>query len=187
MKQVGRGSEAAPAPGSILQADSLRLLDLAGEPFDLRRSSEGRAHVVIFTRSDCSISNGFAPEVREMCQTLHPQGVDFYLIYVDPNQKPDAIRQHLKQYDYPCPALRDPQHTLVAQTGATVTPEAVVFDNEWRIIYRGRICDQIAEAGESQTSSAKHDLRNAIEATLAGKPIAKSVTRAIGCYISQLK
>jgi hypothetical protein len=30
-------------------------------------------------------------------------------------------------------------------------------------------------------------LRNAIEETLAGKPVAKSVTRAIGCYISQLK
>ena len=55
-----------------------------------------------------------------------------------------------REYEYPCPALRDPDHTLVAQTGATVTPEAVVFDSDWTIAYRGRINDEFEDFGKSR-------------------------------------
>jgi hypothetical protein len=169
------------------KSDSIRLLGLDGERFDLKRSSEGRVHVVVFTRSDCPVSNRYAPDVRSLYENFHPKGVDFYLIYVDPSEKPDVIRQHLKQYEYPCPGLRDPEHTLVALTGATVTPEAVVFDNKWQIVYRGRISNQYEELGKARTNSTKHDLQDAIEAALAGRPVAERFTRAIGCYIIDLK
>jgi hypothetical protein len=144
-------------------------------------------HVAVFTRSDCPVSNQFAPEIRGLFEKLHSQGVDFYLIYVDPSEKPEAIREHLRQYEYPCTALRDPAHSLVGQTGATVTPEAVVFDTDWRIAYRGRINDEYVEVGKSKTSSIRHDLQEAIEATLAGRPVAEPVTRAVGCYIGDLR
>jgi cytochrome oxidase Cu insertion factor (SCO1/SenC/PrrC family) len=185
--QRGQVAEAAPSAGSSLNTSSLKLVDLDGKPLDLRKSSEGRVHVAVFTRTDCPVSNQFAPEVRGLFEKLHPQGVDFYLIYVDPNEKPDAIREHLRQYEYPCAGLRDPDHTLVAQTGATVTPEAVVFDRDWRIAYRGRINDEYVEVGKSRTSSIRHDLQEAIEATLAGRPVAEPITRAVGCYIGDLK
>ncbi len=183
----GQVAEAAPTAGSTLNTKSLKLVDLDGKSFDLRKSSDGRVHVVVFTRSDCPVSNQFAPEVRRLFEKLHSQGVDFYLIYVDPNEKPEAIREHLRQYEYPCAGLRDPDHTLVAQTGVTVTPEAVVFDGEWRIAYRGRINDEYVEVGKSRTSSVRHDLQEAIEATLAGRPVAQPVTRAVGCYIGDLR
>src|SRR4029079_19164618 len=180
-------AEAAPTAGSSLNIDALKLVDLDGKPFDLRKSSEGRVHVAVFTRTDCPVSNQFAPEVSGIYEKLHSQGVDIYLIYVDPSEKPDAIRKHLQEYEYPCAGLRDPDHTLVAQTGATVTPEAVVFDSDWRIAYRGRINNEYVEIGKSRTSSIRHDLQEAIEATLAGRPVAEPVTRAVGCYIGDLR
>jgi cytochrome oxidase Cu insertion factor (SCO1/SenC/PrrC family) len=183
----GQVAEAAPTARSSLNTDSLKLVDLDGKPFDLRKASEGRVHVVVFTRSDCPVSNQFAPEIRGLFEKLHSQGVDFYLIYVDPTEKPEAIRDHLRQYEYPCTGLRDPEHSLVAQTGATVTPEAVVFYSDWRIAYRGRINDEYVEVGKSKTSSIRHDLQDAIEATLAGRPVAEPVTRAVGCYIGDLR
>lgn len=183
----GQVAEAAPTAGSSLNTSSLKLLDLDGKSVDLRKSSEGRVHVAVFTRTDCPVSNQFAPEVRSLYEKLHRQGVDFYLIYVDPSEKPEEILDHLRQYEYPCAGLRDPAHTLVAQTGATVTPEAVVFDSDWRITYRGRINDEYVEVGESRTSSIRHDLQEAIEATLAGRPVAEPITRAVGCYIGDLR
>jgi cytochrome oxidase Cu insertion factor (SCO1/SenC/PrrC family) len=180
-------AETAPTAGSSLNTSALKLVDLDGKPFDLRKSSEGRVHLAVFTRTDCPVSNQFAPEVRELYEKLHSQGVDIYLIYVDPNEKPETIRKHLQEYEYPCAGLRDPDHTLVAQTGATVTPEAVVFDSDWRIVYRGRINDEYVEIGKSRTSSIRHDLQEAIEATLADRPVAEPVTRAVGCYIGDLK
>jgi cytochrome oxidase Cu insertion factor (SCO1/SenC/PrrC family) len=180
-------AEAAPTVGSLLNTSTLKLLDLDGKPFDLKTSSKGRVHVALFTRTDCPVSNQCAPEVRELYEKLHSKGVDVYLIYVDPNEKPEAIRKHLKEYEYPCAGLRDPDHTLVAQTGATVTPEAVVFDSDWRIAYRGRINNEYVEIGKSRTSSVRHDLQVAIEATLAGRPVAEPITRAVGCYIGDLR
>lgn len=185
---VAQVAHAVPTAGSSLDASTLKLLDLDGRAFDLQKSSEGRVHVVLFTRSDCPVSNQLAPEVRMLFEKLHPKGVDFYLIYVDPNEKSEVIREHLREYQYPCAGIRDPDHTLVAQTGATVTPEAVVFDHDWRIAYRGRINNEYIELGKSRTTSVRHDLQEAIEATLAGQPVPEPVSRhAIGCYIGDLK
>jgi peroxiredoxin len=186
--------DAAPIPTTAAKQappsgkeKSSGLLDLDGKPFDLRKASTGRVHVVVFTRSDCPVSNRFAPEVRSLCEKFRPQGVDIYLIYVDPNEKPEAIRDHLREYKYPCPGLRDPKHALVAETKATVTPEAVVFDAKWRVTYRGRINDQYESLGKSRATPTKHDLNDAIEATLAGRPVAEPVTKAVGCYIDDLE
>jgi hypothetical protein len=186
-----RGGTAAadtmPTKMSSSENVAVHLLDLDDEPFDLHQSSKGRVHVVVFVRSDCPISNRMAPEVRELCASFQPQGVEFYLIYVDRREKPEAIRAHLHEYGYPCLALRDPDHTLVAETEATVTPEAVVFGSDWSIAYRGRINDQFEDFGKSREVPTKHDLRDAIAATLAGQPVAEPVTKAIGCYIDDLK
>ena len=168
-------------------ATEVRLVDLDGQPFDLQKSSTGRLHVVVFVRSDCPVSNRMAPEVRELHKNFQPQGVDFYLIYVDPRESVDTIRAHLREYEYPCVGLRDPDHTLVAATKATITPEAVVFDGNWSQVYRGRINDQFEDFGKSKSAASKHDLRDAIEATLTGQPVAEPVTKAIGCYIDDLK
>jgi cytochrome oxidase Cu insertion factor (SCO1/SenC/PrrC family) len=170
---------AAPTPSD--------LLDLDGQPVDLHQISKGSVRVVVFVRSDCPISNRMAPEVRELCSTYQPKGVDFYLIYVDPHEKPEAIRAHLQEYQYLCPALRDPKHTLVAATKATVTPEAVVYDGDWQIAYRGRINDQFEDFGKSRDQATKHDLRAATDDVLAGRPVAEPVTKAVGCYIDDLK
>ena len=184
------GVESAAAtstPSSAVNERPIHLLDLDGRPFDLRQSSKGPVHVAVFVRSDCPISNRLAPVVRKLCQDFQSQGVDFYLIYVDPHEKPDAIRAHLREYEYPCPGLRDPEHTFVAQTKATVTPEAVVFDGNWSIAYRGRINDQFEDFGKMREMATKNDLQEAIAATLAGKPVEEPVTKAIGCYIDDLK
>jgi peroxiredoxin len=166
---------------------AIQLTDLDGQPRTLWASAGDAATVVIFTRTDCPISNRYAPDIRALYERFHSHSVAFYLVYVDPRQSPDEIRAHLAEYEYPCPALRDPEHRLVAATGATVTPEAVVFDAEHRKTYRGRIDDLNAELGLSRSAANTHDLADAIAATLAGKVVAEPVTEAVGCTIADLK
>ncbi len=111
----------------------------------------------------------------------------FYLIYVDPKEQSETIRQHLQEYAYPCPGLRDPEHTLVAYCQATATPEAVVFNENRKIVYQGRINDQYVELGNARTEPTTNDLANAIESTVLGQPVATPRTRAVGCSIADLK
>jgi AhpC/TSA family protein len=165
----------------------IRLLDLDGKPFDLLPDGQNRITVVVFTRTDCPISNRAAPEVCRLCELYQPRGVDFYLIYVDPHEQPDDIRRHLREYGYPCPGLRDPGHALVAYCQAIATPEAVVFNQERKIAYQGRINDQYVELGTPRPEPTTNDLAKAIESTVLGQSVATPRTRPVGCSIADLK
>ena len=77
-------------------------------------------------------------------------------------------------------------HTLVKMTGATVTPEAVVFDSRRKIAYRGRIDDLYISFGQARDAATTHELADALEAVLAGKTVAEPATKAVGCYIGDL-
>ncbi len=169
-------------------AASSNSLELDGRPFDLWQGRDhARATVLVFTKSDCPISNRYAPTIRSLCDAYGPSGVDFFLVYVDPHETADSIRRHREEYQLICPGVRDPLHQLVAQTGATVTPEAVVFDAQRKQAYRGRIDDLFVDFGQSRTEPTTHELADAIDAVLAGKPVAQPVTEAVGCYIDDLK
>jgi hypothetical protein len=181
-------SEKSPSgEAKTSDAASVWLIDLEGSPFDLLSAGQNRVRVAVFTRSDCPVSNRYAPRIRELHEEFHPRVVDFYLIYVDPKEPAEAIRAHLDEFDYPCVALRDPEHSLAAYTQATVTPEAVVFDANGKITYRGRIDNLYAELGKARPEATTHELRDAIEATLSGRLVAEPVTKAVGCYIGDLK
>ncbi len=176
-----------PADGNVEQsADALRLLDLEGNEFDVWGDDAAQATVVVFLRSDCPISNRYAPELRRLHDEFAPQGVRFVMVYVDPRETVEEIRSHRAEYEYPGDAVRDTTHALVKLTGASVTPEAVVFDRERQRTYRGRIDDQFVELGKSRATATRHDLEEAIRATLAGEPIAEAETEAVGCYIEDL-
>ena len=160
----------------------------AVHPFD---DPGARAVVLLFTRTDCPISNRYAPEVKRVYEKFAGQGVRFYLIYPDKDEFPTAIERHRTEFGYPMPAVPDPQHQWVARVGAKVTPEAAVFipsgNHDFRLIYHGRIDDRYLDFGKSRREPTVHDLQNAIEAALAGRPVAQAETKAIGCYLSDLR
>lgn len=168
-----------------LNPPPIHLLDLDGQPFDLWKQKAIK--VVLFTRTDCPIANRSAPEIRRLYEKYHPQGVEFFLVYVDPREQPIAIRRHLKEYRYQCQELRDPKHTLVAHCNATATPEAVVIAKDRKIVYQGRVDDSYIDVGQPRAEATTHDLADAIESTVRGQPVANPRTKAIGCLIADLK
>jgi hypothetical protein len=182
----GASGSQASSPAESASGQSLPL-DLDGHPFDLGKKQPSPITVVIFTRTDCPVSNRYAPEVRHLYETYHPRGVEFFLVYVDPDEDSAAIRQHLREYSYPCKALRDPDHALVARCHATITPEAVVFDGRQNVAYLGRINNLYEDLGKPRAAATTHELADAIDATLAGKPVATPRSKAVGCTIADLK
>ena len=163
------------------------LLDLDGRPIGLLGSTDAQASVFLFVRSDCPISNRYAPELRRLATKFAPRGVAFYLIYPDPLESPDMIRAHIRDYNYPGTPLRDPDHRLVRITEARVTPEAAVYTPDNRLVYRGRIDDWYVDFGKPRAAATTHDLEDALEAVLGGRPVAGARTTAVGCFIGDLK
>ena len=74
-------------------------------PFD---DPDARAVVLLFTRTDCPISNRYAPEIRRVYSRYHDRGVSFYLVYPDRDETPETIEKHRAEYSYPMPGDSGP-------------------------------------------------------------------------------
>lgn len=180
---------AACVMGTPLGADSqLRLASLEGELVDpLARPPSAKAVVVVFLSVDCPISNRYAPELRRLHDLFSPQGVAFRLVYPNSTESIQVIRRHLAEYGYRGLALVDPRHELVAHVGATVTPEAAVYDTTDRLVYRGRIDDLYVHIGLQRPKATSPDLERTLAAVLAGRSVQPSTTPAVGCFISDFR
>lgn len=163
------------------------VLDLGGKAVDPLGDTNGRAVVLIFARTDCPISNRYAPEVRRLYAEFAQKGVEFYLVFPDRDESAATIRGHLDEYDYPLEALRDVEHDLVERTGASITPEVAVFTPGGEMVYRGRIDNRYVDFGRARAKATRHDLQLALDAVLEGQVVDNSRTRAVGCFIADLK
>lgn len=145
----------------------------------------GPAAVLYFITNDCPVANSYAPEIQRICGDYASKGVSCTLVYSDLTLDAAAIRKHHSDYGYPesIPAVRDTGHKLAEATGATITPEAVVVGKGGKVLYRGRIDNFYAALGKPRRQATVHDLRDALDEVLAGKPVTHSQTQAIGCYI----
>ena len=144
----------------------------------------GKANVLVFVSSDCPISNGYAPEIQRICAEGRGNGVRCTLVYEDTSIDAAAVRSHLDRYRYrDMPAVIDTNGAIARRANATVTPTAVVVGSAGVVKYRGRIDNQYAALGKPRRVVTVHDLRDAIAALTAGRPIAQAETEAVGCFI----
>ncbi len=173
--------------GQAGSATQLSLLDLTGRAVDPLKATNAKAIVFLFTRIDCPISNRYAPEIRRLHRRFASRGVTFWLIYPDPDESVGMITRHIKEYRYRLGVLRDPRHALVKMAGVQVTPEAAVFVQGGRIVYRGRIDDRYVAFGKTRPAPTTHDLERVLEAIFEEKPVTSKTTAAIGCFIPDLR
>ena len=181
------GCNSGGSPGVVVDDKAeRRFAGTDGEDHALPSLNGNRLQVFIFSRTDCPISNRYAPRVAELSEEYR-EAARFWLVYVDPTTTLTEMQTHLKEFSYPCTGVHDPEHRLVALSGANITPEAAVFGRQGELLYTGRIDDRYESFGNARPAATTHDLRNAIEAALAGDPIPKPGGPAVGCYISDLQ
>ena len=143
-----------------------------------------RAAVVFFTTIDCPLSNGYVPEMNRLRQEYARRGIPFYAVEANTTLQLTEIRRHAKEFGFTFPVLIDKQQVLVRLAGATATPEVAVFSSTGKVLYLGRIDNRVEDFGQRRTVVTQHELRDALDAVLAGRPIPHPTTRVIGCAIN---
>jgi hypothetical protein len=141
--------------------------------------------VLVFTTTDCPISNRYAPEIQRLASRFDGR-VMFKLVYPVPADTEAMIRDHVRKYGYAFDWVRDDRQQLVKQTGVTITPEVAVLDASGQMVYRGRIDDRYITFGKDRPQPTVRDLERSLEAVLSGKPVPIKHTQAIGCILSDL-
>jgi hypothetical protein len=166
--------------------DKLRVQNLAGQPETLVLPPEVKAVVFLFLSVECPISNSYAPEFRRIGAEFKPRNVLVKLVYPNGDESGDAVRQHLKDFDLPFPAIRDPYHDLVKAAEVQTTPEAAIYVPKHGFVYHGRIDNRYAALGVARAEATEHDLRDALTAIVRGKPVPHRSVRTVGCSIAPL-
>jgi thiol-disulfide isomerase/thioredoxin len=177
-KQIERVAER-----SIVRPLRFNLLDAEGRNHSDQEWKGARAVVLLFLATECPISNRYAPEIKRLVGEYAAGGVAFYGVNSDPDIGEHAARRHSRSYGFDFPVLMDPAQTLARRTGVDLTPTAVVLSPVGRLLYRGRIDNRNLDFGKYRDAGVQPDLRLAIDAVIAGRPVAAPFTKAIGCVL----
>jgi len=145
-----------------------------------------RAIVIFFTTIDCPLSNSYVPEMNRLHQVYARRGIGFYAVEADTTTADDAARRHAKEFGFAYPVLIDKRQALARLSGATATPEVAVLSNAGKVLYLGRIDNRVEDFDKRRNVVTEHDLRDALDALLAGQPVPRATTKAVGCAINYI-
>jgi peroxiredoxin len=178
---TGSGAAPGPTPGSKLAAIALQ--DPEGKAHTLAEFASRKVLVIVFTGTECPISNSYAEPLSLLADRTRGQGVQFLAINANLGESRESVGAHAKDYGLTFPAFKDPKQALANALAARATPEAFVLDARRVVRYRGRIDDAYVSRTERRPAVTARDLEQALAAVLAGKPVVNPVTQALGCAI----
>jgi peroxiredoxin len=155
---------------------------------DVLHSSEEwngkKAIVVFFTTTDCPLSNNDVPEMNRTAHDYASRGVAFYAVQADTTIADADVVQHTREFQFSFPVLFDRHQILVKMTGATTIPSAAVLTPDGTLLYLGRIDNLVEDFNIRRQVATRFDLREALDAVLAGKPVPNPRTKAFGCAVT---
>ncbi|MFM8552567.1 MAG: thioredoxin family protein [Nitrospiraceae bacterium] len=97
-----------------------------------------------------------------------------------PDDAPERLKEMAQRLDFRFPLCFDETQEVAKAYKAACTPDFYLFDARRRLVYRGQLDDSRPGNGKPVTG---RDLRAAIEAVLAGRPVAADQKPSIGCSI----
>jgi len=163
---------------------SFSLVSVCGEPFS-SQSLKGQPVVVVFTCGHCPYVQAVEDRMLALARDFIPKGLRWVGITAnDPSlypqeDSPEALCRRTREKNYPFPILFDETQEVARAFGAVCTPEFFVYDANHRLYYHGRLDDNWKEPHRV----TRHELREALESLLAGKPAPQPQYPAMGCSI----
>jgi peroxiredoxin/mono/diheme cytochrome c family protein len=175
------GQAWALAPGQVV--DNFRLLDQNGKSHELYYSSDMKAVVLMVHGNGCPIVRQAVPALRQIREKYQAQGVEFLLLNSNLQDKRDAVAAEAREFSVDFPILLDESQLIGEALGVVRTSEVFVIDPKgWKLVYRGPMDDRLSY--EKQRPASKHYLADALDATIAGKPVKVPTADGVGCLVN---
>ena len=172
-------------------APDFNLKGTDGKMYSLKSFPKSKILVIIFSANHCPTAQAYEDRIISIAGDYKPKGVEVLMISSNNNQalslselgytdlgdtyEEMLIRYKDKKFNFPYLYDSDDQKTALAY-GPVATPHAFVFDSAKKLKYVGRI-----DSSEKPGTANGEDLRNAIDAVLAGKNPDPATTKVFGC------
>jgi len=175
------------------KAPDFSLPGVDGKTYSLDNFRKSQVLVVIFSCNHCPTAQAYEDRIILLSKEYKPKGVDVVMIspnsvdalnyselgYSDMGDSFDDMKQRASDKGFPFPYLYDGENQKVALAyGPVATPHCFVFDRERILRYNGRV-----DGSEKPGTGKGEDLRNAVDAILAGRPVTNPVTKVFGCSV----
>jgi peroxiredoxin len=157
------------------------LPDTDGVPVPLQAGAT--AAVVVFTCNHCPYALAWHGRIDAVARDYAGRGVRTLQICSNdaeryPRDAPEAMRARVQAGEFSSPYLHDTTQEVARAWGARVTPDVFVVDSGGRLAYRGA-----PDADHRDESLRAAWLRAALDAVLAGSPVAEPLSEPVGCSI----
>jgi len=172
---------------TLLAGADFRLRDTSGAVHTAAEWAGRKAVVLFFTTTDCPVANSYVPEMNRIRDAYAARGVSVYGVQAEVSVADAAVAKYAQEFRYSFPLLLDPKQTLVKLVDATVTPQVAILMPDGKVLYLGRIDNRVEDFGKTRYQPTHADLREALDAVLAGKPVAEPRTKSIGCAINRVQ
>src|SRR5262245_59650135 len=129
---------------------------------------KSKVYVLAFVNTSCPIAKRYLPALGKLEKEYRDRGVQFVGVNAGGDDSIRAMAAQAVEYEIVFPFVRDFDARCAALLGVKRTPEVAVLDAGRKLRYRGRIDDQY-RLGGGRPSPTRHDLKEAIDAVLAGK------------------
>jgi peroxiredoxin len=166
-------------------APHFSLLDTEGERVCVDDFWDREALLVMFLCNHCPFVKHIRGAIATLAREYQPRGVGFVAIMPNdvehyPQDGPEAMRREREEQGYTFPYLYDETQQVARAYRAACTPEFYLFDRDRKLVYRGEFDDSRPGNGVPVTG---RELRAAMDALLAGRPVPEEQKPSIGCGI----
>jgi thiol-disulfide isomerase/thioredoxin len=175
------------------KAPDFNLLGVDGKMYSLKSFEKASVVVVIFICNHCPTAQAYEDRIISIAKDYKPKGVAVVVIspnskkalnyselgYSDMGDSYEEMKVRAAEKGYPFPYLYDGDEQKCAlDYGPVATPHCFVLDRNRILRYAGRV-----DGSEKPGTANGEDLRNAVDAVLAGNPVKNPVTKVFGCSI----
>lgn len=158
-------------------SENFTLTDTSGASKSLNDLKGKNGAILVFLSTQCPVVRGYNERINHLAADYSAKGINVIGINANSTESPDAIKKHAAE-NYKFPVLIDKGNVSADKLGANVTPETFYLNEKNVLMYRGAIDN--SRAGDNITSNF---LRDALDAALGGKAVAKTSANAFGCQI----
>ena len=166
------------AVGSIV--DNFKLVDTNGIERSLNDLKGKNGAILVFVSAQCPVVKQYNERISKFAADFASQGINVIGINSNHTESPEWVKSHAAE-KYQFPVLIDKGNVLADKLGAEVTPETFYINEKNVLVYHGAI-DNSRNGG----NITENYLREAVEANLSGKPVARKNANAFGCNIKRV-
>ncbi|WP_026733991.1 thioredoxin family protein [Fischerella sp. PCC 9605] len=167
-------------------APDFHLLDVvSGEMISLSKFADKKALLVMFICRHCPFVKHVQQELAKLGKDYSQSDLGIVAISANdasnyPDDAPDALKAMAHELGFKFPLCYDESQETAKAYTAACTPDFFLFDGDRKLVYRGQLDDSRPSNNKPVTGA---DLRAAIEAVLASKPVNSEQKPSIGCNI----